>query len=128
MKQQPIKLYEAKSTNLPTDQLVRYYGRADGHIYVLYSKSYETPKGQKKVEDRIAQVLNYTFDYKTKRVFKNGKEIKRTLSGQYPDIDSTDIKTKNIDNTRQVQGHYELAEKWFFNNKKLPVLKMKRTK
>ena len=78
MEQKPLKLYQA-----PTKQPVIYYGCPDGCIYVVFTEPYLTFKG-KNTEYVIARHLNYTFDYVTKTVIKNGKTVSPKILDKPP--------------------------------------------
>ncbi len=120
MEKQPIKLYETDKTVLPTNQGAHYYGRADGYVYVLYAVPYKTNLGRIKLQYCIGRLIEYSFDYEKKKVFKGEKELRLGFSG-YPQLDEPDVKIKIIDTNKRVQFNFhEQFERWFKTNKKLP--------
>ncbi|MEX0685445.1 MAG: hypothetical protein WD267_11470 [Balneolales bacterium] len=110
------KLYEAKQTNLPTNQTAHYYGRADGNVYVIYGTEYHTQTGKGKTKYIFARLNHCSYNFKGE-VFKNNELLERELAG-YRELDDQDTyKNLEVIETRKVSKElFPQIEQDFFKS------------
>lgn len=120
-----FKLCDIKPTHLPTNDAAHYYGREDGNVYVIYGVFDKTKAGKVKLEFRLERLDNCSINGALE-VFKNNKEIRKNLDGEYLELDFPDVKRTFIDKTKGLDKDFvslTSIEIVLFKSKNLPLIR-----
>lgn len=79
MQNSPKLIYKSLKTNHPTEFPAFFYGMPDNHVYVIYSRPYNTPKGRLHHEYIIALLEDFSYDYDEEILIQIVKGEKKPL-------------------------------------------------
>lgn len=61
----PKFICKVEKTHLPTAFPVYYFGMPDDRVYLIYSRLYDTPGGETRIEYVFAVLEEYSYNYET---------------------------------------------------------------